>query len=1199
MIPNTVFADPPVVSDFLPPNDEQYYNFKQTVLGGLDLENTTQGRESRRWVIYYQNATIKVKPENDVVKFSMPVSNVKTVSLAFDSDMRMVIAWVTPTGANLYYYDKTSSAYVTKTFTGVTSCRVSADNAKAYYLPYTDVIFAYTLNNKLYYRQQRDNYDIEYFIGNCNYTLIKLGQTTTNRLQFQLVSDTDMLGVSRIEDTPLLLGGPAPVVFLYSIVPDTFNINEGQTITFTVNTSYTPDGTVIKYANSGGTVSENDFVMVPTGSVVINNNTASFSLTLKSDLSTEDYETLVMSIYNDKNQWLAQSNVIIVNDTSVSLNAKFPVKLVTNGYSLIQPLIDKFPIKIASNIYSLIQPNIDKFPVALKTLAITLIQPNIDRFPVQLRTKHNTLIDFAVHSFPVKLSVISYTVVPDVTSINEGGTVTFTVTTTGVDDGTRLDYYIDSGAASISDFSYDPNDANVSLYLTGDNINSSTVPVDVSIIPKTLTVLGNTYVSTVTKKDGLGSICFDGVGDYIKVNDTVPFGTSDFTVELWFKLTAYSTGIFFCARHAAVSDSSTICMYLHTDASGGIYSSNYLGSVGPTFELNKWYHIAMCRKNTTMYYFVNGVKKSTYENVTNNFTSTSFTVGANADGSEPLNGYIDSLKVTKNIALYTTDFNTYNMSSQITIMNQTASFSLKATEDLLTEGEETFTLRIQNTAISPRFTITPVITINDTSRSRVYSLTPNTNSIAEGGTIVYTVSTENVADGTILKWRQTNGTATQSDFSTPLSGTITVSGPSQTFSLVSIDSGINNVNKTIILSLNSETGNMPLAVSSSVTIVDDQPKYTMTASVTDLGEGSVVTYTVNTSNVPNGTVVYWYSDVDLTPSYGTATGADFGYAADWSNVGTAITVNNNVTGFTLTSVKDALVENIETLAITLRSSLAGPLLVRAPLVYINDATVATTLPPAKAYTVTVSPSSVNEGDSLYITVTSNDTSGSGFSLVPVGTNITSYDFTYGSTENQPFYLSGGSYVNTQIWVKSDFLTEGSESFTMKLYKFKAGNTGYLPADLLATSNVVTINDTAVAPTNAPPVTSAPGQTYAVSTSNTSVREGDKIYYNVTTTNVPNGTRIMFQTLNNTPGLELNDVGWGSSTMTDYGNNFTINNNSGSFWVTALVDNVIEPDQGFNVTLHDYAGWVARGRISGDAGRSLAMSNWVTILANSA
>ena len=43
----------------------------------------------------------------------------------------------------------------------------------------------------------------------------------------------------------------------------------------------------------------------------------------------------------------------------------------------------------------------------------------------------------------------TYSIVPDVTTVNEGGTVTFTVTTTGVPDGTQLRWIIADGTAGI------------------------------------------------------------------------------------------------------------------------------------------------------------------------------------------------------------------------------------------------------------------------------------------------------------------------------------------------------------------------------------------------------------------------------------------------------------------------------------------------------------------------------------------------------------------------------------------------------------------------------------------------------------------------------------------------------------------------------------------------------------------------------
>lgn len=186
MIPANTFTVDAIVSNFISPNSDPYIAFRQVVLGGLAIGDPSKGRTFQRWVIAYEAGTINVKPENGSIAFSLIASDVLSISLSFDNNMGIVIAWRTITGAKLYYYNSISSTYTTREFIGPTSCRVCVDDARDFNSSQSDVIFAYTKDGKLYYRQQRDRYDVEYLIGTTTKKLIKAGPNEGNRLQFEL-----------------------------------------------------------------------------------------------------------------------------------------------------------------------------------------------------------------------------------------------------------------------------------------------------------------------------------------------------------------------------------------------------------------------------------------------------------------------------------------------------------------------------------------------------------------------------------------------------------------------------------------------------------------------------------------------------------------------------------------------------------------------------------------------------------------------------------------------------------------------------------------------------------------------------------------------------------------------------------------------------------------------------------------------------
>lgn len=187
MIPANTFTTVPIVSTFQYPYSDQYFPLSQNVMGGIAIGDASLGRQVKVWNVSYNGAFINVKPEDGAVAFSLAEVDVQTVSLAFDNNMGLVIAWTTTTGANLYYYDTLTSAYITRNFSGIQSCRVCVDDAREFYLASSDVIFSYTMSGNLYWRQQRDRYDVQYLIGATTKTLVRAAPNVGNRLQFELV----------------------------------------------------------------------------------------------------------------------------------------------------------------------------------------------------------------------------------------------------------------------------------------------------------------------------------------------------------------------------------------------------------------------------------------------------------------------------------------------------------------------------------------------------------------------------------------------------------------------------------------------------------------------------------------------------------------------------------------------------------------------------------------------------------------------------------------------------------------------------------------------------------------------------------------------------------------------------------------------------------------------------------------------------
>ena len=223
--------------------------------------------------------------------------------------------------------------------------------------------------------------------------------------------------------------------------------------------------------------------------------------------------------------------------------------------------------------------------------------------------------------------------------------------------------YVDSfsppTAAFDSELSSDPHLSNVSLLLKMDGANNSTTFTDSSLTPKAVFANGDAKISTAQSKFGGASGVFDGTGDYIKTpsNAAFAFETGDFTVETWVRFTSLGsyqsvvttrTGAVSVTTAWSLGATSTGAVYLYTN---GFVAASATGLV----TTGTWYHLAVARSGTTARLFLDGTLVATGSN-SQSFTDQVLAVGANGDGSEAVNGYIDDLRITKGVARYTANF---------------------------------------------------------------------------------------------------------------------------------------------------------------------------------------------------------------------------------------------------------------------------------------------------------------------------------------------------------------------------------------------------------------------------------------------------------------------------------------------------------------------------------------------------------------
>lgn len=714
----------------------------------------------------------------------------------------------------------------------------------------------------------------------------------------------------------------------YTITPNSTNIGEGDTVTFSIVTTDVLDGTNLYYEIVGDVSAEDFSDNVLTGQISVTSNSASFAKSLTNDFTPVGGEG-------------TESFYINLREDSIS----GPV------------------VGIASTVYVL-----------------------------------NT-------------SFSSYSLAESTTSINEGDSVEFTLTTSGIPDGTTL-YYTTSGITSASDFS--------DSSLSGSFVVNSGIATVTRTLSEDLSRIGTegteTFQIQIRTNNTSGNIV--ATSSTITVSDT---SFSSYTLTQSTVSVSEGDPVVFTLNTIGVPDGTTL-YYTSTnttDVSPTSGSFNVNAGIS-TFTLNVLEDTSV-DPGETFYVFVRTSSTSgdivgisseiTIVNTTVVNVSTSTTSVSEGDNFTIT---LDTEGIPDGSTLYYTSTSPNDISpssGSVVVSGGSTSFILTAVEDLLVESEETFQIQIRSNSISGDVVgISSSISLTNTTS---FLVSESISTINEGENVSFTVTTTGVPDGTSLYYTTTSSL----DDINPISGSFTINSGISTFIINANNDLIVEPNESFQVQIREgSTSGGIVTTSNSITLVDVPYSLAISSDATVV-EGNFITFTVTTTGITDATTLYYTTAGISTTDIPIQSGS--------------FTIFNNRGTFSLLPAKDLYVDDDETFTVQIRAgSISGTVIATSSVVNIDDS----------PYTITVTPSSTNIiestlGSTSTITfniVTSNVDDGITLNarITPTDGNLTSSDFSPNSLERS-FTLS--NFAASFSWdLVRDALTEGSEKFVLDI-----------------------------------------------------------------------------------------------------------------------------------------------------------------------
>ncbi|BDU17514.1 phage tail protein [Lysobacter auxotrophicus] len=190
MIPEGRLSTQAVAAPFVWPGKRPGYPLEARHPGGVNISDASQGLEVKIWTATYDQVaeSVSLTAPGSPVTLLFTAAGIKEIDLAFDQNMRPLIAYVQGSQAKFFWYDPTVEGYThTSLPAGTITPRCAMDDTRSQFQSQADIIIAYVRAGSMYFRLQRERYATEHLLqSGVAGGLVRIGMNSQLRFQFEL-----------------------------------------------------------------------------------------------------------------------------------------------------------------------------------------------------------------------------------------------------------------------------------------------------------------------------------------------------------------------------------------------------------------------------------------------------------------------------------------------------------------------------------------------------------------------------------------------------------------------------------------------------------------------------------------------------------------------------------------------------------------------------------------------------------------------------------------------------------------------------------------------------------------------------------------------------------------------------------------------------------------------------------------------------